>query len=105
MALVHPLAGSKGRAERMQRRCLVFRKSGWCARLSRLAIQMRKRGVHVPKTLMRVSLCPRSSISNAIRRGGRTATNKRDRRHPEHKELRAWVGQHFDPELFLCFVE
>ena len=24
----------------------------------------------------------------------------RDRRHPEHKELRAWVGAHFDPELF-----
>jgi len=24
----------------------------------------------------------------------------RDRRHPEHKELRAWAGQHFDPELF-----
>jgi hypothetical protein len=24
----------------------------------------------------------------------------RDRRHPEHKELRAWAGAHFDPELF-----
>ena len=24
----------------------------------------------------------------------------RDRRHPDHKELRAWVGAHFDPELF-----
>jgi hypothetical protein len=24
----------------------------------------------------------------------------RDRRHPEHKELRRWVGNHFDPELF-----
>ena len=24
----------------------------------------------------------------------------RDRRHPEHKELRAWAGRHFDPELF-----
>ena len=23
-----------------------------------------------------------------------------DRRHPEHKELRAWAGAHFDPELF-----
>ena len=23
-----------------------------------------------------------------------------DRRHPEHKELRAWVGKHYDPELF-----
>ncbi len=24
----------------------------------------------------------------------------RDRRHPEHRELRAWAGRHFDPELF-----
>jgi hypothetical protein len=24
----------------------------------------------------------------------------RDRRHPEHKELRAWVGKHYDPDLF-----
>src|SRR6266704_275967 len=24
----------------------------------------------------------------------------KDRRHPEHKELRAWVGKHYDPELF-----
>ena len=24
----------------------------------------------------------------------------RDRRHPEYKELRAWVGKHYDPELF-----
>ncbi len=24
----------------------------------------------------------------------------RDRRHPEHKELRAWVGKYYDPELF-----
>jgi Plasmid pRiA4b ORF-3-like protein len=24
----------------------------------------------------------------------------RDRRHPEHKELREWAGAHFDPELF-----
>jgi hypothetical protein len=24
----------------------------------------------------------------------------RDRRHPEHRELRAWAGQHYDPELF-----
>ena len=24
----------------------------------------------------------------------------RDRRHPEHRELRAWVGKHYDPEVF-----
>ena len=24
----------------------------------------------------------------------------RDRRHPEHKELRTWVGKHYNPELF-----
>jgi hypothetical protein len=24
----------------------------------------------------------------------------RDRRHPEHRELRAWAGRHFDSELF-----
>ncbi len=24
----------------------------------------------------------------------------RDRRHPEYRELRAWAGRHFDPELF-----
>jgi hypothetical protein len=24
----------------------------------------------------------------------------RDRRHPEHRELRMWVGRHYDPELF-----
>ncbi len=24
----------------------------------------------------------------------------RDRRHPEHRELRAWAGRHYDPALF-----
>ena len=24
----------------------------------------------------------------------------KDRRHPEHRQLRTWVGPHFDPELF-----
>jgi hypothetical protein len=24
----------------------------------------------------------------------------RNPRHPEHKEMRAWAGKHFDPELF-----
>jgi hypothetical protein len=24
----------------------------------------------------------------------------RNPRHPNHKEMRAWVGKHFDPELF-----
>ncbi len=24
----------------------------------------------------------------------------RDRRHPEYREMRAWAGRHFDPELF-----
>jgi hypothetical protein len=23
-----------------------------------------------------------------------------NRRHPEHQELRAWAGQHYDPKLF-----
>ena len=47
----------------------------------------------------RWSACPPED-SGGIRGYEHLLEALRDRRHPEHKELRAWAGKHFDPELF-----
>ena len=53
----------------------------------------------VPRCLDGARACPPEDCGGI---GGYTHLLEalRDRRHPEHKELRAWVGKHYDPELF-----
>ena len=53
----------------------------------------------VPRCLDGAHVCPPEDCGGI---GGYTNLLEalRDRRHPEHKELRAWVGKHYDAELF-----
>jgi hypothetical protein len=57
------------------------------------------RDMIVPRCLDGARACPPEDCGGV---GGyeRLLEALRDRRHPEHKELRAWAGAHFDPELF-----
>jgi len=53
----------------------------------------------VPRGLAAARACPPEDCGGI---GGyeRLLEALRDRRHPDHKMLRAWAGAHFDPELF-----
>src|SRR5579864_7496527 len=53
----------------------------------------------VPRCLDGARACPPED-SGGIGGYAHLVEALRDRRHPEHKELRAWVGKHYDPELF-----
>jgi Plasmid pRiA4b ORF-3-like protein len=53
----------------------------------------------VPRCIEGARACPPEDCGGA---GGyeNLLEALRDRRHAEHRELRAWAGKHFDPELF-----
>jgi hypothetical protein len=53
----------------------------------------------VPRCLDGARACPPQDCGG-IGRYAHLLEALRDRRHPEHKELRAWVGKHYDPEVF-----
>ncbi|MGZ3646722.1 MAG: plasmid pRiA4b ORF-3 family protein [Ktedonobacteraceae bacterium] len=54
----------------------------------------------VPRCLDGARACPPEDCGGI---GGyeHLLTTLRDPHYPEHKEMRAWAGSHFDPELFL----
>ena len=72
---------------------------GWRHEITVEDIEPMTQEMIVPRCLDGARACPPEDCAGI---GGYTHLLEalRDRRHPEHKELRAWAGKHYDPELF-----
>lgn len=72
---------------------------GWRHQVTVEDIWLRTENALVPRCLDGKRACPPEDCGGI---GGyqQLIEALRDRRHPEHRELRTWVGPHFDPELF-----
>jgi hypothetical protein len=72
---------------------------GWQHRVTVEDISPRTEYSLVPRCLDGKRACPPED-SGGIGGYQNLVEALRDRRHPEHRELRMWVGRHYDPELF-----
>jgi Plasmid pRiA4b ORF-3-like protein len=72
---------------------------GWRHVITVERIELLTQDMYVPRCLDGARACPPEDCGGI---GGyeHLLTALRDPRHPEHKEMRAWAGTHFDPELF-----
>jgi hypothetical protein len=72
---------------------------GWQHRVTVEDIWLRTEDMLVPRCLDGKRACPPEDCGGI---GGYQNLLEvlKDRRHPEHRQLRTWVGPHFDPELF-----
>jgi Plasmid pRiA4b ORF-3-like protein len=72
---------------------------GWQHRVTVEDIWTRTENDLVPRCLDGKRACPPEDCGGI---GGyqNLIEALRDRRHPEHRQLRTWVGPHFDPDLF-----
>jgi hypothetical protein len=72
---------------------------GWRHVITVERIEPLTQDMYVPRCLDGARACPPEDCGGI---GGyeHLLTALRDPRHPEHKEMRAWAGTHFDPELF-----
>ena len=72
---------------------------GWRHAITVEDIQPLNESLLVPRCLDGARACPPEDCGGI---GGYAHLLEalRDRRHPEHRELRAWVGKHYDPEVF-----
>jgi Plasmid pRiA4b ORF-3-like protein len=59
----------------------------------------KKTGVHYPVCMEGARACPPEDVG-AMPGYEDFLKAIRNKRHPEHKELLAWIGGHFDPEAF-----
>jgi hypothetical protein len=72
---------------------------GWQHRVTVEDISPRTEYSLVPRCLDGKRACPPED-SGGIGGYQNLVEALRDRRHPEHRELRMWAGPHYDPELF-----
>ncbi len=72
---------------------------GWRHVITVEDIQPLTEYIVVPRCLDGARACPPED-SGGIGGYAHLVEALRDRRHPEHKRLRAWAGRHYDPELF-----
>ena len=72
---------------------------GWRHVITVERIEPLTQDMYVPRCLDGARACPPEDCGGI---GGyeHLLAALRDPRHPEHKEMRAWAGTHFDPELF-----
>ena len=72
---------------------------GWRHVITVERIEPWTQDMYVPRCLDGARACPPEDCGGI---GGyeHLLEALRDRRHPDHKELRRWAGAHFDPELF-----